>query len=363
MSVRLISIAVAPLSVPLSQPFVIASGRIDATRAALVSVTLADTKSGTRVRGLGEAAALPPVTREDQPELLTTIAAAGNQLAGTRLGDVTELTRILDANLGSSHVARAGVECAVLDAWSRIARVPLCVFLGGEPPRALITDITLPIAAPAHSANLARDYRARGFRHFKIKVGKNLDDDVRALIAVHGSVPDAVFRLDANAGFEATEALALLQVARDHALAVECFEQPCAADDWDGMARVTREAGVPVIADESVQNLSQLAQLVQLRAASGVNLKLAKSGGLIAALELGRAARGHGLRVMCGGMVETRLGMSAMAHVACALGGVDYVDLDTAFLLAEERFDGGYIAQGPVLEVTSGSGLDVTERK
>ena len=74
------------------------------------------------------------------------------------------------------------------------------------------------------------------------------------------------------------------------------------------------------------------------------------------------AARRAGLSVMCGGMVETRLGMSAMAMVACALGDVDFIDLDTAFLLAEERFDGGYVEHGPELRITGGSGLDVRER-
>ena len=362
MRVRLIPMSVSPLSVPLLDPFVIASGRLDETRAALVRVTLADAQSGIRAAGLGEAAALPPVTREDQPELLSEIGAAASQLAGTRFEDRAELTRVLDAAFPDSMVARAGVECALLDAWAHLAGVPLCVFLGGPPPRALVTDITLPIAEPAHSADLAAAYRARGFQCFKVKVGTQLDDAVRVLLAVQARVPDAVFRLDANAGFDAGQALSLMQAARDNALVVECFEQPCAASDWQGMAEVTKDAGVPVVADESVRNLAQLAQLVAHKAGSGINIKLAKSGGLLSALELGRAARAAGLRVMCGGMVETRLGMSAMAHVACALGGVDYVDLDTAFLLAEERFDGGYVAQGPLLNVGPGPGLGVTAR-
>jgi L-alanine-DL-glutamate epimerase-like enolase superfamily enzyme len=363
MSFRLISIEVVPLSVPLLEPFVIASGRVDATRAALVRATLADAQSGVRVRGLGEAAALPPVTCEDQPELLDAIAAAATSLAGVRLGELDDLKRALDASLGHSKVARAGVESALLDAWARLLRIPLCVLLSGERPRALLTDITLPIAEPKHSAQLALGYRARGFQRFKVKVGKDLDGDVRVLLAVHERVPDAVFRLDANAGFDAEQALSLVRAARARSLHIECFEQPCAAEDWDGMAEVTREAGVPVVADESVQDLADLATLVERGAGNGVNLKLAKSGGLLAALELGRAAQRHGLRVMCGGMVETRLGMTAMAHVACALGGVDYVDLDTAFLLAEERFDGGYVAQGPVLDVGGGAGLGVSERR
>src|SRR4051812_7141176 len=108
MNVQLISFAAAPLSVPLREPFVIASGRIDTTRAVLVRVELA-AQSGARAAGLGEAAALPPVTREDQPELLAAISALSERLVGTRFHDLAELTRVLDAELPDASVARAGV--------------------------------------------------------------------------------------------------------------------------------------------------------------------------------------------------------------------------------------------------------------
>jgi L-alanine-DL-glutamate epimerase-like enolase superfamily enzyme len=230
--------------------------------------------------------------------------------------------------------------------------------LGGE-PRELISDITLPICEPARMAELAAEYRRQGYRHFKVKVGKSLDADMRALRAVHAHVPDGFYRLDANAAFSASEALSLLRLARSAGLALECFEQPCARADLEGMAQVAREGGVPVIADESVRDQADLTRVLAAHAAHGVNLKLAKSGGLLAALAVGRRARAHDLQVMCGGMVETRLGMTAMAHVACALDAVEYVDLDTAFLLADDPFEGGYEARGPALQLCAGAGLGV----
>src|SRR5205823_4099127 len=86
--------------------------------------------------------------------------------------------------------------------------------------------------------------------------------------------------------------------------------------DLDGMAEVAGAIEAPVIADESVQNLADLRRVLEKRAAGGVNLKLAKSGGPLRAIEIGRAARVAGLRIMCGGMVETRLGMTAAARAA-----------------------------------------------
>lgn len=355
---QLVQVQVSALCVPLLEPFVIASARLDATRAALVEVELLDPRTGNRARGLGEAAALPPVTAEDQPEVVAAIERAAVQLGSCTLPELTQLAPLLDSVLPNAPVARAGLECAVLDAWARLAGVPVCKLLGGA-RRPLVTDITLPIGEPARMAELASAYRARGFRSFKVKVGKALDSDVRALHAVHARVPDATYRLDANGGFDARQALELIRQARAAGLTLECFEQPCARADLPGMARVTREGGVPVIADESVRSEADLTELLAARAAHGVNLKLVKSGGPLAACALGRRVRAHGLSLMCGGMVETRLGITAMAHVVCALAEVEYVDLDTAFLLAADPFAGGYRDQGASLELTADPGWGV----
>ena len=127
-----------------------------------------------------------------------------------------------------------------------------------------------------------------------------------------------------------------MRAALDDGLRVECYEQPCAADDLAGMAEVAAGSPVPVVADESFRSAADLDRLVAARAAQAVNLKLGKLGGPLATLALARRARAAGLRLMAGAMVETRVGLLAMAHVVAALGGVDWIDLDTAFLLADD---------------------------
>jgi L-alanine-DL-glutamate epimerase-like enolase superfamily enzyme len=371
-AVRVVSLEAAPLSVPLSEPFVIASGRLEATRAALVTATIED-GAGRRVRGLGEAAALPPVTHEDQPDLLRALGLAPAELEGRWLEDMAALEGELGRVAPASAVVRSGVAAALLDAWARLAGVPLAQLLaaagGGEggaaAPAALAqlsTDITLSIGDAARVAATAARHREAGFRCFKVKVGRDLDADRAALAAVQAAVPDARFRIDANAGYSAADALRLLDAALGAGLALECFEQPCARDDLAAMAEVTARSPVPVVADESFRGAGDLARLVARRAAHGVNLKLAKLGGPLPALALGREARRHGLSLMAGAMVETRLGIATMAHVVSALGGVDWVDLDTAFLLAEDPFEGGYDAEGPLLTLTAAAGTGVAVR-
>ena len=336
------------LAVALREAFVIASGRMVATRAVLVRVELDDGSVGW-----GEAACLPPVTREDMADVMAAVERAGDALAGHAL-DTGRLGELLP----DSPVARSGIECAMLDALARSGAVPLHELLAkSSRPAVMRTDITIPIAPAERMAELAREHASRGFDCFKVKVGKDAKHDRDALVAMHGAVPGARFRLDANEGYTARDALALLDDLLGDGLAVELFEQPCRRGDHAGMIEVTARSAVPVVADESIRSLDDLDRIARDREAHGVNLKLAKMGGPLAALAIGRRARALGMPVMAGAMVETRLGLTAMAHVVTALGGVDFVDLDTAFLLADDPFEGGYEARGPDLTLVAGTGL------
>jgi L-alanine-DL-glutamate epimerase-like enolase superfamily enzyme len=324
-------IAVEPLSVPTVDPFVISSGQVHATRSVLVRA------QADALTGLGEGSCLPPVTREDQPDALEAL----------------KTHPALDA-LEGFPVARAGLEMALLDLEARQAKVPLWRLLGGSgDPPPIETDITLPILAPQRMAELAAQWWERGFRKFKVKAGHDLDADLARLAAVRRAVPQAVFQPDANGGFSVDEALAYLATG----LPFTCFEQPCAsAAELKELCRRTR---VPIIADESVKRLEDLDAL---EGVAGVNLKIAKLGGVRRAVELGREAKRRGMKLMMGGMVETRLGMTCAAHVAAALGGVEFADLDTAFLLTDDPFVGGYHSDGPRLRLPEAPGLAIELR-
>lgn len=357
---RIVELKGEPLAVPLLEPFVIATARMDATRAVWVRARVRDDASGREAEGFGEAAALPPVTAEDLPDVLAAVQRVGAGLVGTTLVDLEDaLARMLPG----APVARAGIECAVLDAGSRVQGRPLHdLLVPGSVARPMRTDITLPIAAPEHMAGLARRYASEGFDVFKVKVGKNAEQDRQALRAIHAAAPHARFRLDANEGFSSTQALSLLDELLGSGVVVECFEQPCHRSDLQGMRELTSRSSVPIVADESVRTLDDLATVVDAGAAHGVNLKLVKHGGLLASLRIATQARAHGLKLMTGAMVETRLGLTAMAHLVTALGGVEWLDLDTAFLLATDPFTGGYVSRGPELQLVEGAGLALHAR-
>lgn len=348
----------APLSVPLLEPFVIASGALDATQSVVVRVTVEHDRQ--RAVGVGEAAALPPVTACDQTALMGDTTAAAPSLVGTEWTDANGLAAAL-AERVPNPVLRAGVEAACLDAWGKLVRRSVATLLAGDGAvaRDFTTDITIPIGAPDHMAELATRHRAQGFHVFKVKVGRDVDADCAALCAIAQRVPDARFRIDANGGYDLVAARALLDATR--ALTIECFEQPCARGAEAVMLELSRHTRVPLVADESLRSAADLEDILASKCAAGVNLKLVKLGGLVTAYAVGRRARAAGLSLMVGAMVETRLGLTAMMHVAGALGGADWVDLDTQLLLAQEAFAGGYTQTGPRQTLSAGPGLGIEE--
>jgi o-succinylbenzoate synthase len=345
----------ALLAVPLREPFVIATATMLATRAVLVELTLDDGSTG-----IGEGATLPPVTHEDERTVLARINAwlaenVGKRFAGPDLQEALE-------GLDDAPVTRAALECALLDALARRAqRTVRGLFAQGaqntEAP--MESDITIPILPAAQMLTLAQGWFAKGFRAFKVKVGIDADGDLEAIRSIAQALPGVRFRLDANGGYTAAQALHVVQALQRALVLVECFEQPCDRSDMEGMAKVARESSVPVVADESLRGEDDLARLIQHKAAQGINLKLAKLGGFVRAHEIASRARAQGLTLMIGGMVETRVGMNAAAQLGFALGGCDYADMDTAWLLSEDPFHGGYRDDGPLLHPDGDRGFGV----
>ena len=360
---RILSVTTEPLAVPLVDPFVIATARVDVTQSVLVRVEVEG--RGGRATGLGESACLQPVTHEGPADVHAALRALAPALVGRSLDAPTAeaFAALVGGALDRAPVARAGLQVSLLDAAARLEGRHLVSLLDPSLPlpRRLVSDVTLPILPVARMVALAEGWRARGFRTFKVKVGHDLEKDRAALLAVAGRVPEARFRLDANAGFTAAEAVALLRACLAAGLRIECFEQPCAREDIDGLEAVQASApGVPVVADESLRGPADLEAILARRGRiGGVNLKIVKLGGILEALTLGRRARAAGLQVMVGGMVETRLGMSTGACLAACFDEV-LTDLDTAWLLASDPFKGGYEADGEAYTVGRGTGHGVS---
>ena len=284
------------------------------------------------VTGYGEAA---PIDRYDES---AASAAAFLEEAGDALGDDPFALEAIGARLAErpgEQAAKAAVDAALHDLCGKLTGLPVYRLLGlrrGGPP----TSWTLGLGDPDETARKAERVRRR-FRRLKLKLGGRDGLDVERVRAVRG-VSDVPLQVDVNEYWTLDEALdALPELA---ALGVEYCEQPLPAGDPGG-AELKRRAPVPVYVDEDCHTLADVAACAER--AHGINIKLAKSGGIREAVRMAHAARALGLGVMLGCMVESGLGIAAGASIGSLC---DHVDLDGNLLIAEDPWPGVELVDG-----------------
>jgi L-alanine-DL-glutamate epimerase-like enolase superfamily enzyme len=235
--------------------------------------------------------------------------------------------------------------------------MPLWALWGGADVRQRECDITIPIVDRITTIELARAWYARGFRLLKMKVGKDVEEDVARLAAVHQTLPDIAFIGDGNQGFTREECLTFVDGVKRAGGRLVLLEQPVHRDDLAGLSAIRHLTGIPVAADESVRSLADARTVIESQAADYVNIKIMKTG-VIAALDIASFVRSAGLRLMVGGMLETRLAMGCSFSLVLGAGGFDVLDLDTPLLLAKDPVQGGYRYDGAALQPWNEPGLN-----
>ena len=240
------------------------------------------------------------------------------------------------AELPGERAAKAAIDSALHDLCGKLKGQPVWRLLG-LPRTGPPTSWTIWLADPDE---MARRAEASGrFRRLKLKLGGHDGLDVERVRSVRG-VTALPLSADVNEGWTLAEALeAIPQLA---ALGVESVEQPLPAGDPEGL-RLKKQSSIPIYVDENCQTLADLRSCAER--GHGVNVKLAKSGGIREALRMVHAARGLGLGVMLGCMIESTLGIAA---ACCVAPLCDHVDLDANLLLAraEDRWLGLELVDG-----------------
>ncbi len=348
-------IDVAPVDLPLREPFAIAGGAQLLCDIALCRVTLAD---GTV--GYGEAAPFRAVSGETRDRSLAVMRNLARDLVGRDVREHGRVSSELAERALDEPAARAGLEMAIVDALARSMGAPIWSLYGGAGPRAFTTDLTITTGSVEHAARAARAAHERGFSSLKVKVGASSPGvDVDRLARIAESAPGAALIVDANEGMSARTAIAFLADVARCGIHLTAFEQPVPAADLDGLAEVTRAAGrTRILADESARSCRDVTRIIRTGAAHGINIKITKCG-LAESVAMWIAARAAGLDVMVGGMVETEIAMSFSAQLVRGIGGVTFADLDTPFFLGERVAQGGVAFLGPLLEVPDGPGSGV----
>jgi muconate cycloisomerase len=257
-----------------------------------------------------------------------SLAALKDRLAPAAVGLDSANVHILNARLDAATPgfldAKAAIEMACVDLTARALGVPVYTYLGGAVKERLAFNAWIGILSPEEAAAEARKWFDRGFRSAKIKVGGGIEADRERVKAVREEVGAAMaLRVDANAGYDADTAIRLARLLEPYGL--QLFEQPVAADDLAGMARVRRDAGgVPIMADESVLDHASLVAVIRAQAADIVKLKVMKQGGFRRTAAMLATAEAAGLRCVIGHGFG--LGVNTMAEIMLAATSANVID-------------------------------------
>jgi L-alanine-DL-glutamate epimerase-like enolase superfamily enzyme len=333
------------LTVHTTHPFIIARGGTSEYR--VVWVRLRDSDGA---EGWGEAAP-SKFYGETADTVMVALQHLAPVLEKADAWSIDAIERELEKALRWNAAARCAVSAALHDLAAKRLGVPLWKMWGLDAAAAPQSSFTIGIA-PDEATLRARVREAAHYPILKLKLGSSWDRDV--LRIVREEAPKATLRVDANAAWTAKQALGMLDALTG--VGVDMLEQPLPPHDLAGLKFVRERSPIAVVADESCLVASDIPKLEGV--VDGVNIKLAKCGSLREALRMIAVARAHGMRVMCGCMIESTLGIAAAAHFSPLL---DDADLDGAALLSDDPFTGPGIPGGRVV-LGDAPGLGVQRR-
>ena len=330
----MLRLTIAELKLPLVHTFTIARGSEDVATSALFRLQWGD------LEGLGEAT---PIGRYS--ESVASVQAYFSEHPVR--GDDPYLLEGLLADIPPA--ARCGLDFALHDLIGKDVGRPLWRLLGLDAQKTPLTSFTIGIADIPATLEKVREVGEHPI--LKIKLGRG--NEIETLEAIR-SIYRGTIRIDANEGWTAEQAVALLQeMAR---LDIEFCEQPIKAGHPEQLRWIRERAPIPIVTDEDSVDARDLYRLVGC--VDGVNVKLAKCGGIRAAAGMIAMARALGFKVMLGCMVESAISATAAAHLSPL---VDWADIDGPFLVRDDPFSGVTYDRGKLV-LPNTPGLGVTEK-
>src|SRR5688572_23469011 len=344
------------LRVPLKTPFKTALRTVDTIEDIIVTV-----HTDTGNVGYGEAPATAVITGDTHGSIIEAIKKfISPRLIGEEIANLNRITQLIQGALEKNSSAKAAVEIAIYDLFGQLYGAPLYKMLGGGDP-VITTDITISVD---YIDKMVADSIAavdRGFESLKIKVGKDIGVDIERTKAIYAAVENrALLRLDANQGWTAKQAVFAIRTLEDAGVRLELVEQPVKAQDLEGMRYVTERVHTPIMADESVFGPMEVIELIRMRAADIINIKLMKTGGISNAIRIADIAAMHGVDCMIGCMLESPVSVAAAVHVAVAKSeAITKVDLDGPSLSQFNPVEGGVLFNESEISITDAPGLGI----
>ncbi len=347
------SISLYKLRVPLREPFVISLGPLLAAENVVVVL-----RTAGGLVGFGECSPFLTINGESMDTCFVVGQYFAPALKGRDAldlaGSLAEMDRVI---YGNSSI-KSAFDMALHDIAAQHAGLPLYAFLGGRNDKILTTDMTVSLGPPARMQADAVRFQQEGFPAIKVKLGGTLDDDVARIRAIRAGIgPTHALRVDANQGWRTADyAIAVLRALAE--FNIEHCEEPILRQHFMELSRVRAASPIPIMADESCGDEHDAARLIQLQACQLLNIKLGKSSGFHRAQKIAKLGEAAGLVLQVGGFLESRLGMTAAAHLALSSPAIHHCDFDTPLMFTDDPVLGGFrYRPGGVIEMPDGPGL------
>jgi L-Ala-D/L-Glu epimerase len=337
-------------SIPM-EPFTIATGTLAHAQNVFIRV---HTNAG--FYGVGECSAFPMIVGETQDTCLVMAREFARLWIDKDALDIpARLQQLHDFTAGNTTI-KSAFDIALYDIAAKHANLPLYKFLGGE-KRAVESDITIGIASPDVMAAKAEVFKKSGANILKVKLGKKAVEDVERIKKIRETVGSALkIRVDANQGWSFDDAVFALQAICKYD--IEFCEQPMRTWYDDRLPELMKLSPVKIMADESVYNHHDARKQINSSSCHYINIKMAKSGGIFEAKQIHDTAAEKGIPCMMGGMLESRIALSAKLHFVYASPNIQFYDMDTCKLgHLEDPCIGGAIYDGYKLDISDAPGI------
>ena len=312
-------------SIPMV-PFTIATGTMNFAQNILIHV---HTSEG--LVGVGECSAFPMIAGETQDTCFVLAKNFAELWKGKSAHNIDERLGELDRFIVGNYTIKSAFDMALFDLAAKVKEVPLFEYLGGhyfEPE----SDLTIGINTPQFMAEQAIDFVTNKKANIlKVKLGKDPEADIERIVAIRTAVgPNIKIRIDANQGWDFEQAV--LALTGMQSFGIQFCEQPMHKRLDAKMPSLRRICAIPIMADESVFTHYDAETLIKNYACDYINIKLSKAGGIKEALLIHDVCDAADIPNMLGGMLESRVALSAKVHLALACNNVQFYDLDTCLL-------------------------------
>ncbi len=347
---KITQITLYPYDIPLKAPIAISLGTIEHARNILVEM---QTDEG--ITGWGEGSPFWMIVGETQASGLAAASDMARLLLGHNPLDIEGCLQTMIRYLPGHPTTRSAFDMALYDIASKAANMPLYQFLGGQ-KRTLTTDETIYLNTPERMAADAVRIKYKGADAIKVKLGTTPKADIRRIEAIRHAISDGVpIRTDANQGWNYPTAATVLRTIQNWN--IEYCEQPVPRPQLAELKRLRQQTTVPLMADESLFDAVDAIRLVRDESVDYFNIKLSKSGGIFEALKINAIAEAAGLPCMIGCMSESRLAITAKAHLASARRNIQFCDLDAPFEHAIDPVVGGAVYTGYQINLPDTPGI------